>query len=478
MKNKKTRRGTAISGARAWAAAVLAAVLLPGISGCARTSAPAPAESTAPVSAQAAVNTHEAVNTSDATPPSGEDVTLYEKYGLTVAIPNAYIDRLVVVTEPAWELLEDTCLLSVYEKQSYEESLADYGEEAFAGFMFSIARYTRAQYEQFLSSDGSGQSFFAVDGTYYYGWFVATDVQFYRSGGEINIESDDWKSWIELCENSLGIRDDFIARNSLTPYSDSEFWDRDFTWDGAHMYLQYFPYYAYQDTAEAQGFTWKDVDYTLVLSQPAAAGDKGIWCVERWYDNRYGTLYYEFPDSAGQAAAEYYAALQSDADGGGDPSLLSPEKAALAFVRSRFNHQAATVDSFRRVVGEPAGNVYKLCRRVFDDMGTLQAAQLDASGSSTGREALAVPDSLTPFGSYAGSGLYAYIWQKAEKPAVISGGAVYCRSGDGSKVLSFYQQDSLLCVEADGTAVWFKPAYPYGTSPYDCMLGFYEQFSR
>lgn len=317
-------------------AVLLSVLLLIALAGCAAFSGIDKTGSTEPIGAQEIA-----------------DATLYEKYGLKIAIPNAYADKLLVFTEPKWEDAANTTLISVFEKKSYEDGEVDIGEDSYMGFLFSIVRYTQAQYEQFLCSDGSGLNFFAKDAMYYYGWATATDVQFYRSGSmTINTDSYDWKVWNELNENLTVIKGDFIARNRLTAYSDDEFRNNDFTYDGAHLYLTYYPYYAYQGAAEQQGFNWKDKAYTLVLSQPVKQGDKGIWCVERWYEHN-GTLYYEFPYESGQSAADCYAALQSAADTGADTSSLDPVQAALKFVKTRFDHKLATTDSFAPIEGEP-----------------------------------------------------------------------------------------------------------------------------
>jgi len=388
--------------------------------------------------------------------------TLYEKFGLTVAIPNEYIDQLLIITNPD----SDANLISVYEKRSYED--------AHGGYIFSIVRYTKAQYEGFLTSDGSGKSFFAKDDSYYYGWFRATDVQFYFTGS-LDTESDEWKSWVELGEKCAEIRGDFIERNNLTPYNDNEFHNKDFTYDSKHLYLTYYPYYAYQDTAAQQGFHWQDKAYTLVLSQPAAQGESGIWCVERWYDNDYGNLYYEFPYETEMCAADYYAQLQSAADNGDGLFRLDPVQVGLEYVCKRLNHTLATEDSFRQVEGEPAGNILRRCNQVFDDMGTLQAATLASPGVEyTEREALEVPEYLAPLRNHIGMG--DIIWLKAQEPSSLSGGVVYCRNADRTKTLSFYQQDNLLCVNIDGTEQWFKPAY--NSTPYNKMFGLYEEFYR
>jgi len=307
-----------------------------------------------------------------------EDVTLYDCGGLSVAIPNEYIEKLVVIADPESKAAEAGVLISVYEKQSYEENRADYGEEGTTGFMFSIVRYTQAQYEQFLCSDGSGQSFFAKDDTYYYGWFTATDVQFYRSGGQIrDTNSDEWKAWEALYDGCNAIKNNFIARNHLTAYSDSEFQSKQFTYDSEHLYLTYYPYYAYQDTATAQGFTWQDVAYKLVLSQPATQGKTGIWCVERWYDE-HGSLYLYFPNANGVPAAQYYAEEQAQCDARHKVSALDPEQVALEFVRQYFGHTEASFKSIS-VQSEPSADEELIASADINNDGQEEAFYLDKS---------------------------------------------------------------------------------------------------
>ena len=36
-----------------------------------------------------------------------------------------------------------------------------------------------------------------------------------------------------------------ISRNSLTAYSDDQFLNQDFTYDSAHAYVKYYPYYTF-----------------------------------------------------------------------------------------------------------------------------------------------------------------------------------------------------------------------------------------
>lgn len=255
---------------------------------------------------------------------SVKDVTLYERSGVTIAIPNEYADQLLVDPAPKTgydEKSAESMLIYVYQKSTYEKYKG-------MGFLFSIARYTEAQHEQFLTSDGSGQSFFAKDGTYYYGLFFATDVQ----------APDDYEAFAALF-SSVGdyVKSDMITRNGLTPYSDREFFSKTYTYDSDHIFLSYYPYYAYNGS--------KDVVWTLILSQPATPGDTGIWCVERWKDQN-GNIYPYFPDENGTPSAKYYAKLQAECDSGGDKSWLDPKQVALAFVRRAFDHTPATLDSF------------------------------------------------------------------------------------------------------------------------------------
>lgn len=254
-------------------------------------------------------------------------VTLYKRDGLTIAIPKEYASQLFVEPDAAGD---ESILISVYQKSAREKQPG-------TGFLFSIARYTEAQYEQFLCSDGSGKSFFAKDDTHYYGFFFPTDVQ----------TTDDYEAYEQLFL-SVGdfVRSDFVERNGLTAYSDQEFFGKTYTYDGEHVFIKYYPYYA------ANGS--KDEVWTLYLSQPVKQGDDGIWCVERWRD-QYGNVYPHFPNEDGVPSREHYAALQAEIDAARqdtvfDPrlSLLNPEQAAMEFVERVFGHRPADPASFER----------------------------------------------------------------------------------------------------------------------------------
>lgn len=264
-----------------------------------------------------------------------DDITLFEAKGFTMAFYRENYDQLLIFSGDVDENGDWVTLVSVYEKQSYEESMADSGIGA--GFLFSITRSNQAQYEQYLMSDGSGQTCFARDDTYYYFWNTATDVQFYRSG-ITDYSQADFSPWSTLEARLERTRTDFIARNGLTAYSSDGFFRRDFTYDGEHRYVRFV-------------LDSHDIDLSLELSQPVKKGEGGIWCVERYVDNRHGEVYYSFametplPQDRNITAAEHYQTLQDAADRGERPDLLDPLEAARIWLKNCYHEfQDETLD--------------------------------------------------------------------------------------------------------------------------------------
>lgn len=264
-------------------------------------------------------------------------VNLYRRDGLTIAIPKQYAGQLLI--DPV-DHEDGRTLLSIYLKSTYEK----YPE---MGRLFDLVRYTEAQYEQALTSVGTGLSFFAKDAKHYYGFSFPTDVQQLP---------DDHEAYAELF-SSVGdfIRKDFIQRNGLTAYDDQEFLGRPYTYDSEHIFIRYYPYYSVNGT--------KDVAWTLYLSQPVKQGEGGIWCVERWRDE-IGNVYVYFPDADGVPSREYYAALQEETDAARKAqqfdvgsSLLDPQHVAAEFVKSVFGH-TPVAGSFER--GDSSGTPQEL----------------------------------------------------------------------------------------------------------------------
>ena len=253
------------------------------------------------------------------------EMTVYDCGGVKIGLPKKYTDQLIVRTDFTSDdystAAGGTPLIKVSEKASVEAGKAE-GISDGVGWLFTISRLTRAQYEQYILGDRSGEFAFAASGKadagryaapVYDTYFVlsgASDVQFYRSGAELTIDSPEWKNWEELYDMSGDVCADMVARNGLTDYSDDDFFSQDFTYDSGHAYVKCYPYYTF-DGSTAQYDT-------LVLSQPQKQGEGGVWCVERWYDE-YGSCYPYFPgaDVGGAengTAAEYYARLQRACD--------------------------------------------------------------------------------------------------------------------------------------------------------------------
>lgn len=261
-------------------------------------------------------------------PDGGEDMTVYDCGGLSVALPTEHLDLLRVDTdfpdaEESWKPL-----ISVYEKASYEAAMEDFGGEG--GFLFGFLAMDQAAFEQHISSDGSGIDVFATDGERYYAYTYPTDVQFYRRDAESLPDHPDWPVWETLCELGPQVREDFLTRNNLQSFSVQDFLGQP-DGGGDHAVLKYYPYFL------------KDGDTRvydqLLLRQPARQGEGGIWAVDQWLDERGNQSLY-FPDS-GKPAAEHYAELQEACDAGEHPELLTPAGAAAAFVADYFGHETA-----------------------------------------------------------------------------------------------------------------------------------------
>lgn len=279
---------------------------------------------------------------------------------LEIVLPEEYLDQLIVTwdfpdenTASNWypllsdaqraaetDILEDpdghwVPLLSVSEKTSVEAYQADHGDSRGSGFLFAVAALDQVAYERHLSNyegesfNSDGVTVFAKSGGWYYARITPTDCRYYRSGGKLDRESADWAQWQTLCGVGEQVCDGIIDRNSLTPFDESEFLSREFTYDGKHAYVNYYPDFI----TDGDTHTY-DV---LVLSQPVRQGEGGIWCVERVYDIC-GRVCPYFPD-AGMPAADCYAELQAACDAGEHTELLLPLGAAREFVTGHYGDE-------------------------------------------------------------------------------------------------------------------------------------------
>jgi hypothetical protein len=271
-----------------------------------------------------------------------------ENRGFSLMIPDIYSD--LVVVNPNLNPQDTSTLFTLYMKSIYESTpeptptlaanltaarlseTPSYSD----GWLFSVVRYTTAEYEQYLSgSNYNNIEFFAVSDGYFYGIYYPTDYQ--RNTDEA--AGNDSTAYLDVQSSNYYVRYDFTTRYELTPYFDGEFLLRKFTYDGSHLFMNYFPNFA------KNGYSGEV--YTLVLSKPVAKGSGGIWCVERWYNRENGTIHPVFPDADGVSSAEYYAILQTSCDAGTRPDLLNPEQVALDFVRdSHFSAEDVVPGSY------------------------------------------------------------------------------------------------------------------------------------
>lgn len=93
--------------------------------------------------------------------------------GLTAAVPANLSEDLLVETPEQGEIF-----LSVYDRRSYEAAGGTGGTEGM-GWIFSMTRYDQIDFEQSLTEDNSGRSFFARGDGWYYACLTPTDVRFY-----------------------------------------------------------------------------------------------------------------------------------------------------------------------------------------------------------------------------------------------------------------------------------------------------------
>ncbi len=264
-----------------------------------------------------------------------QNAAVYDANGYKLGIPKEYADQVLVFTDPPDDGALGKTIVSVSGKQSYEAS----GKNGvgYGGFLFAFDRFTQGQYEQFLSQpDWSGMSIFAKDDRYYYCCCTATDMQFFPSSGtQFDENSDEYKQWLKLQDQTKPIEQDFTARNHLTAFSDSDVRSQPYTYDSKHMEIKYYPYYSINGS--------KDEYMRFVLSQPATQGAGGIWCVERFYDEK-GLQYLWYPDkqyyeavtgektgSETFTASNRYAAMQKRSDSGKDKTFLDPLSVAKIF---------------------------------------------------------------------------------------------------------------------------------------------------
>lgn len=422
----KERLVTMMKGRKQGPAALAATLALAiALTGCAAISGAVPSASPAPSPDQSALL---------------EEAALYDlDFDLQMAIPKDLNDQLLVKLPEEG----DTFLASVWEKRSYE---AAGGGDTDMGWLFTLARWDQAQYEQYLVSDSSGVDLFACKDGWYYVRFHPTDVRFYSDSQDQATLEEQSKAW-ETLNTRLPeeVCPDFIARNGLEAYDASMTFHDGCLWDSQHHYV----YFRTGDWNES---------ITLLLSQPAKQGTGGLWCVEGWMDNTYGTRYLVLPLDTSTTAADYYTALQHQVDEGYEPGLLDPLSAAKKWLNERgYDVGAGHVELLE---GDPAWNIYdREMEPILAGSGPARTLTYE-NGQETDVETFRVIDYSTS--------LWVRAWVKAQAPAALNGKAVTCTDQNGDSLI-FLEEGGLVGITKDGQTSWYASAYDNAPSPYEVM---------
>lgn len=232
--------------------------------------------------------------------------------GLT-ALPAELADKVVVVEEHDLKSYSSGVLATYY-------YAPDYNTE-WGGLLLQVGRYSQVGFEQsYYSWELTGNwAYLGWNGDWYYACHAPTDV---------NFNLDHYDDYHATGTALMAWLEELAAGAGLTPMEEDPFYQRvtgPLSYPGGeHVTVLYYPYYGLSGYEEAA-----DTVYTLVLSQPATQGERGIWCVDRWMDQN-GTRYLVVPETD-QPMDDYYAALQISCDAGDRPDLREPAAVALAF---------------------------------------------------------------------------------------------------------------------------------------------------
>ena len=434
----KERLVTMMSGRRQGPAALAATLALAlALTGCAAVSGAAPGASPAPAPYQSALL---------------DDAALYDlDFDLRMALPKDLEDQLLVKLPEEG----DPFLVSVWERRSYE---AAGGGDTDMGWLFTLARWDQVQYEQYLVSDGSGASPFACKDGWYYVYFHPTDVRFYSDSQDQATLEEQGRAWETLnARLPEEVKPDFIARNGLEAWDDGMYLHDGCLWEGDHRYVCF----RTGDGSES---------ITLLLSQPARQGAGGIWCVEGWMDNNYGTRYLVLPGDTGTTAADYYTQLQQQADGGAQRNLLEPLGAAKAWLAEQ--GYAVEAGQTELLEGAPAWRLYD--REILPILE--QACPLTLLTYEDGRETGAQACGVSAPSSY----LRVRVWTEAQAPEILSGEALTCTAPNGDSLI-FLKESGLVGITREGAADWYACARGHdGPNPFESIYveAFYREWAE
>ena len=128
-----------------------------------------------------------------------DQVTIVTSETISIAIPNEWYDQVTVNPKDNFYLTDQT-LFAIFH--------ADTCAESGLGWILSICRYTKEEYEEMYLQSQSKQYVFAKDNSSYYCVLFPTDVQ--SDNPDVNTFMDN------IRENEIkSILDDMVYRNSL-----------------------------------------------------------------------------------------------------------------------------------------------------------------------------------------------------------------------------------------------------------------------
>lgn len=240
----------------------------------------------------------------------------------------------------------------------------------------------------------------------------------------------------------------------------------DFSYTGIHRNVTYYPD-APTDGSEFDESTARA--YTIVLAQPVTQGEGGIWCVERWYDDK-GERHFVLPDTD-LPAEEFYAQCQAQADETGSTGSpwadLDINWVLLNFVTDTFHVSGfssrggsdylADRGGSREAGTRPAAStdIEQAMEKLFPDGSTIVLTlERRSGGENTRKTVTADPSNAARVLAWAD---WSYVNAPAEEPECDT--SIYI-SGTGELSgdedwFRFYVGSGLVRLHTGGTDIWY-----------------------
>ena len=250
----------------------------------------------------------------------------------------------------------------------------------------------------------------------------------------------------------------------------------DFSYTGIHRDVTYYPD-APTDGSEFDESTARA--YTIVLAQPVTQGEGGIWCVERWYDDK-GERHFVLPDTD-LPAEEFYAQCQAQADETGSTGSpwadLDINWVLLNFVTDTFHvsnfssrggsDYLADRGGSRETGTRPAAStaIVQALDEILAEGNTVALTLERHSGGETTRKTVVARPEYGITSGWLDWLDWSYVDAPAEEPECDA--AIYLSAasepadavsrpaiGDDGDYMKFYQDSGLVCWHTGGRDIW------------------------